>query len=168
MSARREPVVQYQFPWASDEARVCLLLKRRRSRSVRAADDLAWPPRKGDKIYFQAGPGIQAGVLRETRQGLVWLDYILEDGSVAPERDLVMCPVPTPWRDPSTVSEAERKACIARVKVVLDAGLNLMKVPDAWADFLQYCMYTLLQIEKEHERKATALLSLTSPGRPPS
>jgi hypothetical protein len=159
---------QLRLPLALNDSRSSCSRSRSRSRRLSRAEthNLKWPPRKGDIVYFQTGFGIEGGVLREIRQGLVWVDYILDDGQVVPEHHLVMRPAAATWRDPDTVTETERLACVARIKATHEAGLNLKEDPDAWADFLQFFMYTLLQVEKEQERKAAALLSLTTRAAP--
>jgi hypothetical protein len=82
---------------------------------------------------------------------LVWLDYLLEDGRIIAERRLVMCPEPTPWRDPATVTEEERKRSVESVRTKVEAGVDLPRDPESWANLLQYGMYVLLQLEREAE-----------------
>lgn len=46
---------------------------RRAMRLSAASCNHRWPPRKGDTLYFETDLGIQAGIFREARQGLVWV-----------------------------------------------------------------------------------------------
>jgi excisionase family DNA binding protein len=65
------------------------------------------------------------------------------------EHRLVMCPEPTPWRDPATVTEEERKRCVESVRKKKEAGVDLRRDPESSANLLQYGMYVLLQLERE-------------------
>lgn len=80
---------------------------------------------------------------------MVWVDYILEDGRIIPEHKLVMCPESQAWRDPDTVSEAERKFWADRIRSRLKTGRNLMEDEAGWAEFCHYVMYTIVCVRKE-------------------
>src|SRR5438128_2707228 len=81
-----------------------------------------WPPQKGSSICFKTPHGRKSGVLASVRQGLLWTDYLLEDGRIVPEHDLLECPEPSRWRDPREVSEAEVTEWVARIREKLEAG----------------------------------------------
>lgn len=100
-----------------------------------------WPPKLGDKVYFHTLEGIQCGVLREVRQGLLWKNYILDDGRFLQDHDFVMCPEFAPWRDPATVTEAELNQVESRIKPKLDAGESMISDPETWAEFLQLVVF---------------------------
>jgi hypothetical protein len=87
-----------------------------------------WPPRQGDTVYSQADEeGVKSGILQGVRQGLMWVDYIMEDGRIVPEHDLVMCPNPGAWRDPFTVTEEERRRWMESIATRARAGVDLRK-----------------------------------------
>src|SRR5438477_9153502 len=44
-----------------------------------------WPPKAGEPVSFKSGDGWKTGILQEVRWGLVWRDFILDDGRVIPE-----------------------------------------------------------------------------------
>lgn len=142
---------QLQFPWYSPTPTLVSRRIRRPRRRSATSFKHRWPPRKGEILYFETDSGIQAGVFREVRQGLVWVDYLLEDGRIIAEHRLVMCPTPTPWRDPGTVTEEERKRSVECVRTRVEAGVDPRRDPDLWADLLQYGMYVLLQLERQGE-----------------
>jgi len=39
-----------------------------------------WPPEQGQKIACQTKEGVKEGIVKEVRLGLVWRDFLLEDG----------------------------------------------------------------------------------------
>jgi hypothetical protein len=146
---------QLQFPWSpSKSAKRSPKIgvagpsgrKKRATRSVSAKE--GWPPPIGSKIYFETPIGVQSAVLKHIRQGLVWVDYITEGDGIVPECKLIMCQVPTPWRDPDTVSEEERQEWSDRIRARLDAGVNLQQDPSAWEEFCHYVMFLLLEVRK--------------------
>ncbi len=142
---------QFCFPWVpnhSKRAPTGTEIKQRRAGKM-SVHHVGWPPRKGEKIAFETDFGVRMGILRRIRQGLVWVDYILADGRVIPESKLVMCPKRSPWRDPNTVSETDRKEWAERIHQKLDAGLNLQEDPAAWEEFCHYVMFALLQVRAE-------------------
>lgn len=145
MSAR---AIQLCLPWRSEaQLRSAQRKARRTPRSWQF--NTRWPPRRGDAVYFVTGEGVQRGIFRERRQGLVWLDYIMADGRIIPEHWLLMCPMLTPWRDPATVTEEERKRSVERARTRGEAGADPRRDPELWAHLLQYGMYILLQLERE-------------------
>jgi hypothetical protein len=146
---------QLQFPWhpqkAAKGSRKTGVAgssghKKQATRSVSAKKGR--PPPIGSKIYFETPIGVQSAVLKQIRQGLVWVDYITEGDGIVPECKLIMCQVPTPWRDPDTVSEEERQEWSGRIRARLDAGVNLQRDPSAWEECCHYVMFRLLEIRK--------------------
>ena len=69
-----------------------------------------WPPETGQVIAFESADGLKSGVLKDVRWGLVWRDFILEDGRVIAEHRVVGCPQPPEWRSADEISQAEREA----------------------------------------------------------
>ncbi len=121
--------------------------RKKQKRLVRMLNS-RWPPRKGDLVYFKTEEGVQSGRFREARQGLVWMDFVLMDGRVIPEDDVITCPKPTPWRDPDTVSKDEQKEWAGQVRSKLEAGIDPTRDQRLMADFVHYGMFVLLQIRK--------------------
>src|SRR5260370_8463626 len=66
-----------------------------------------WPPAEGEIISFRSSSGSDTSVLKEVRWGLVWRDFILEDGRVIPEHRISGCPQPQVWRKISQVTDNE-------------------------------------------------------------
>src|SRR5438270_9544746 len=83
-----------------------------------------WPPEAGQTISYKSGDEWKTGVLRKTRWGLVWRDFVLEDGTVIPEVKIQGRPVPDVWREPSDVSQAEREVWEDRLATMAAAGLD--------------------------------------------
>ena len=69
-----------------------------------------WPPEEGEVVTFKSSTGQKSGVLKEVRWGLVWRDFILEDGRAIPEHRVVGCPESPTWRSADEVSQEEREA----------------------------------------------------------
>jgi hypothetical protein len=88
-----------------------------------------WPPEEGEVISFRSSTGPETAILREVRWGLVWRDFILEDGRVIPEHRLSDCPQPQPWRNISEVTEDEPR----------------QRDQPFWAELNQYLAYTYLR-----------------------
>src|SRR6202021_4145075 len=70
----------------------------------------AWAPDEGQTLPFTAPSGLTTGILREVRWGLVWRDFILEDGRVIPEHKVVGCPEQPVWRRADEVTQDERES----------------------------------------------------------
>jgi hypothetical protein len=125
------------------------------------SDDLrtgpTWPPEKGQKIAFQSKEGIQESIVKEVRLGLVWRDFLLEDGRVVPEHRVIGCPDPPVWRDPDSVSAEERKAWEGRLASMAQAGIDPSdREKPFWADLTQYIAYTYLRFSKDREKPKDA------------
>jgi hypothetical protein len=161
----REPP-QFTFLWSFEDPRATVFevpvmaladeIVRLRERFQAQSHHAKWPPKRGDTIYFETPDGIQVGILKAIRRGLVWRDFHLMDGRVVWEKDLVMLAEPASWRDPDTVSEAERKKWVNKVRAEADKGVNIMEYQPIWAMFCEYVMFTMLRIGKERWRAMTA------------
>jgi hypothetical protein len=160
---RRTMPEQLHFPWIPQGFQHDCWRKRLRRRRTRIRK-LVWPPRIGREIAFWNDLGIQLGILREIRQGLACLMYIMADGRVAFEHELVMGPDVANWRDPDTVTEQELKVCVRRVQAAHNAHpeQDLRKMPEAWADFCQISGYVWRKREKEREREL-AMIGISEP-----
>jgi hypothetical protein len=108
----------------------------------------SWPPEKGEIIKFKSLGGLETGSLKEVRWGLVWRDFILEDGRVIPEHKIVGCPEPPVWRKTDEVSQDEREACERRLVSMAEAGLDPRhREQPFWAELNQYLAYIYLRFK---------------------
>jgi hypothetical protein len=145
---------QLAFSWFSDQLPDSVS-KRKQSR----VQKLRWPPRIGRKIAFRTHFGIEMGVLRAIRQGLVWRDYVMKDGKIASEGEIVMRPSgPAEWRHPTLVTGSEVVLTIKRIKAAHDAdpSLDLKQVAQVWSDICQLQTYLALRARWERECKELA------------
>lgn len=116
-----------------------------------------WPPVEGELVSFQSSDGRQEGVLREVRQGLVWRDFVLEDGRVIAEHRIVGCPQPPAWRTVDDVTPEEREACEERLVFMTESGLDPRDRDQAfWAELNQYLAYTYLRFKYAPQGAAEA------------
>ena len=105
-----------------------------------------WPPEEGRTITFKSSDGWGTGILQEVRWGLVWRDFVLEDGRVIPERKVSGCPEHTVWRKASEVTQDERERCEDRLVSMAGAGLDpRSREQPFWAELNQYLAYTYLR-----------------------
>jgi hypothetical protein len=112
-----------------------------------------WPPAEGQLISFKSGDGWKTGILSEVRWGLVWRDFILEDGRVIPEVKVSGCPQPAIWRETSEISPAEREAWEERLASMAVAGLDPRdREQPFWAELNQYLAYTYLRFKRTGHR----------------
>jgi hypothetical protein len=114
--------------------------------------EAGWPPLGGQRISFktsnEAG-GSETAALREVRWGLVWRDFILDDGRVIPEHRIAGCPRSPSWRKISDVSEDERERCEERLLSMAGAGMDpRQRDQPFWAELNQYLAYTYLKFKK--------------------
>jgi hypothetical protein len=108
----------------------------------------SWPPALGEAISFHSGGTLKSGVLQRVRWGLVWRDFILDDGRVIPEHKVVGCPEPPAWRIAEEVTAEERQACEHRLASMADAGLDPRERDQCfWAELNQYLAYTYLRFK---------------------
>ena len=73
--------------------------------------EAGWPPEEGEVISFKSSTALETATLKEVRWGLVWRDFILEDGRVIPEHRVSGCPRPQVWRKIDEVTDSEREEC---------------------------------------------------------
>ena len=105
-----------------------------------------WPPAEGEEVSFQSSEGWKTGILREVRWGLVWRDFILEDGRVIPEHKVSGCPQPPAWRNTEEVTPEEREASEERLVFMAESGLDPRdREQSFWAELNQYLAYTYLR-----------------------
>ena len=113
-----------------------------------AAFSTGWPPEKDEIVTFESADGLRTGIVKEVRWGLVWRDFILEDGRVIPEHKVLNHPEPPVWRNPEEVAQAEREACELRLVSMAEAGLDPRdKEQSFWAELNQYLAYTYLRFK---------------------
>ena len=113
-----------------------------------AASPTSWPPETDEIVTFQSADGLRTGIVKEVRWGLVWRDFILEDGRVIPEHKVLNHPEPPVWRNPEEVAQAEREACELRLVSMAEAGLDPRdKEQSFWAELNQYLAYTYLRFK---------------------
>lgn len=114
-----------------------------------------WPPEEGQIITFKSIHGLSSGVVAEVRWGLVWRDFILEDGRVIPEHKVTDHPEPPVWRKPKDVSLEEREASENRLVSMADAGLD-PRDPERsfWAELNQYLAFTYLRFDQARQKPA--------------
>jgi hypothetical protein len=116
-----------------------------------------WPPEQGQKIAFETKEGVREGIVKEAYLGLVWLDFLLEDGRMVAEHKVIGCPDPPIWRDPDSVSADERKAWEERLIAMAESGMDPRdREKEFWADLTQYIAYTYLRFSKHRERPEDA------------
>jgi hypothetical protein len=108
-----------------------------------------WPPAEGQIISFRSSGGSETSVLKEVRWGLVWRDFILEDGRVIPEHRISGCPQLQVWRKISEVTDNEREECEERLLSMAGAGMDPRKRDQPfWAELNQYLAYTYLRYKQ--------------------
>jgi hypothetical protein len=107
-----------------------------------------WPPEQGEVVSFKSSAGPETAVLKEVRWGLVWRDFILEDGRVIPEHRIWGCPQPHVWRKIDEVTDKEREECEGRLLSMADARMDPRKRDQSfWAELNQYLAYTYLRFK---------------------
>jgi hypothetical protein len=108
-----------------------------------------WPPEQGQTITFESATGLNSGVLKEVRWGLVWRDFILDDGRVIPEHRVLGCPQPPVWRKADEVSRDEREAWEERLVSMAEAGIDPRdREQSFWAELNQFLAYIYLRFKK--------------------
>jgi hypothetical protein len=119
-----------------------------RPTAKQAASPTSWPPETDEIVTFQSADGLRTGIVKEVRWGLVWRDFILEDGRVIPEHKVLNHPEPPVWRNPEEVAQPEREACELRLVSMAEAGLDPRdKEQSFWAELNQYLAYTYLRFK---------------------
>jgi hypothetical protein len=112
-----------------------------------------WPPEEGEIIDFSSPEGPQAGVLKEVRWGLVWRDFILEDGRVIPEHRVQGRPESPTWREVEEVSQDEREAWEERLVSMAESGVDPRNREQTfWAELNQYLAYVYLRSRSTQQK----------------
>jgi hypothetical protein len=107
-----------------------------------------WPPDEGQMVTFESSTGPETTVLKEVRWGLVWRDFILEDGRVIPEHRILGCPQPQVWRKINEVTDSEREECEERLLSMARSGMDPhQREQSFWAELNQYLAYTYLRFK---------------------
>ena len=123
-----------------------------------------WPPDEGQLVSFQGYDGWKSGVLRGVRWGLVWRDFVLDDGRVIPEHKIAGCPQPPVWRNVADISQDERELWEERLLSMSEAGLDPHdREQSFWTELNQYLAYTYLRFEQ-----AGQMHSITQPETRPA
>ncbi len=108
-----------------------------------------WPPEKGENVSFKSYNGCETAILKEVRWGLVWRDFILEDGRVIPEHRISGCSQPQVWRKIDEITDNEREECEERLLSMAGAGMDPRKQDQSfWAELNQYLAYTYLRFKQ--------------------
>jgi|SRR5207302_8187908 len=116
-----------------------------------------WPPEEGETITFKSDSGLKVGILKEVKCGLVWRDFILEDGRVIPEHRILGCPEPPVWRTADEISQDEREAAEGRLVMMAEAGLDPRdREQSFWAELNQYLAYTYLRFNRTEHKSPDA------------
>ena len=107
-----------------------------------------WPSAEPLVITFTSRGGSASGVVKEVRWGLVWRDFILEDGRVIPEHKILGEHESPVWRKPQEISQNEREDWERRLVTMADAGLDPRDVEQPFrAELNQYLAYTYLRLK---------------------
>jgi hypothetical protein len=107
-----------------------------------------WPPEEGQIISFRSLNGLSNGIVKEVRWGLVWRDFILDDGRVIPEHKILDHPEPPVWRRAEEVTQDEREAWERRLVSMAETGLDPRDQEQSfWAELNQYLAYTYLRFK---------------------
>jgi hypothetical protein len=108
-----------------------------------------WPPEEGEIISFRSSNGSETTILKEVRWGLVWRDFILDDGRVIPEHRISGCPQPQVWRKVNEVTDNEREECEERLLSMAGSGMDpRQRDQPFWAELNQYLAYTYLRYKQ--------------------
>ncbi len=119
------------------------------STPTQAGTSRRWPPAEGEIITFNSARGLSTGVIKEVRWGLVWQDFILEDGRVIPEHKILHHPETPVWRKAEEVTQEEREAWEGRLVSMAEAGLDPRDQEQSfWAELNQYLAFTYLRFKQ--------------------
>ena len=112
-----------------------------------------WPPEEGQIISLKSSTATETAILKAVRWGLVWRDFVLEDGRVIPEHRISGCPQPQAWRKISEVTDQEREECEERLLSMAGAGMDPRERDRSfWAELNQYLAYTYLRFKPAGSR----------------
>jgi hypothetical protein len=119
--------------------------------------EASWPPKEGRVITFKSLSKAKMGIVKDVRWGLVWRDFILEDGRVIPEHKVLGCPEPPVWRKADEVSQEEREEWESRLVSMAEAGLDPREREQPfWAELNQYLAYTYLRFKRPSHKSSRA------------
>ena len=111
-----------------------------------------WPSEDAVIVTFQSQAGPATGVVKEVRWGLVWRDFILEDGRVIPEHKILGQHEPAAWRKPEEISQDERETWERRLVSMAEAGLDPRDDEQSFrAELNQYLAYTYLRLKPRYK-----------------
>lgn len=111
-----------------------------------------WPPEEGEIVTFNSSGGLKSGVLKEVHWGLVWRDFILEDGRVIPEHKVLGCPESPNWRSADEVSQEERETWEERLVTMAESGVDPRNREESfWAELNQYLAYIYLRFQRTEQ-----------------
>jgi hypothetical protein len=114
----------------------------------RVGTGASWPPEEGQLITFNSTDSVRSGVLKKVRWGLVWRDFILDDGRVIAEHKVLGCPEPPAWRNADEVSQDEREVWEERLASMAAGGIDPRDREQAfWAELNQYLAYIYLKVQ---------------------
>ena len=112
-----------------------------------------WTSEEAQVITFTSRGGSPTGVVKEVRWGLVWRDFILEDGRVIPEHKILGEHASPVWRKPQDISQDEREAWERRLASMADAGLDPRDEEQPFrAELNQYLAYTYLRFKEARHK----------------
>jgi hypothetical protein len=124
-----------------------------RSTEMQPDVHLKWSSDEAKIITFTSRDGSATGVVKEVRWGLVWRDFILEDGRVIPEHKILGEHESPVWRKPQDISQDEREACERRLASMADAGLDPRDEEQSFrAELNQYLAYTYLRFKEARHK----------------
>jgi len=111
-----------------------------------------WPSEEVEIISFASRGGSATGVVKEVRWGLVWRDFILEDGRVIPEHKILGEHESPAWRKPEEISQDEREAWERRLVAMADGGLDPRDEEQPFrAELNQYLAFTYLRLKETRQ-----------------
>ena len=111
------------------------------------------PPEKARVITFTSRGGSATGAVKEVRWGLVWRDFILEDGRVIPEHKILGEHESPVWRKPQEISQDERESWERRLASMADDGLDPREEEQPFrAELNQYLAYTYLRFKDARQK----------------
>jgi hypothetical protein len=106
------------------------------------------PSEEAQIITFKSRTGSATGVVKQVRWGLVWRDFILEDGRVIPEHKILGDHESPVWRKPEEITQDEREAWERRLVSMAEAGLDPRDEEQTFrAELNQYLAYTYLRFK---------------------
>ena len=119
----------------------------------RVSGEKDWPPEEGEIVEFSSPEGPKSGVLKDVRWGLVWRDFILEDGRVIPEHRILGRPESPTWRKVEEVSQDEREAWEERLVSMAEGGVDPRNREQTfWAELNQYLAYIYLRVRPTQQK----------------